>query len=388
MFSRVLLFDKRGTGMSDRLGRISTLEERMDDIRAVMDACESNRAVIMGVSEGVALSILFAASHLDRTESLILYSGRASYVRQPDYPWIKSYEEQARVLDEESNTLFETWGTEAAALESINVRAPSAQHDREHLAWFAELMRLGASPGSEIARQRMNLEIDVRSVLPSVRVPTLVLNRVEDRLVNIEEARYIAERIPVSELVQLDGGDHLPWCGDQESLVGAIETFVTGPSRKTAPTERESVLATVAVIAMKSGSFKELEIAVAGEIERFRGRIASREDGSVSAVFDGPARAVRFVGAVILAVETTGHAAMSSVQCGEVVIDENGATGPAIEAAASLVGLAVEGEILANQTVRDLVAGSGIRFMPSPRGQTLAGEGPLQILVVDRASLG
>jgi pimeloyl-ACP methyl ester carboxylesterase len=384
-FARVMLFDKRGTGMSDRTGRISTLEERMDDIRAVMDACKSERAAIMGISEGVALSILFAATYPDRTRSLILYGGRASYVQHPDYPWMRPVERQRQEIDATAETLYETWGTAESARESIRMRAPSAEDDEELVSWFAELQRLGASPGAEIARQRMNLEIDVRHILSAVRVPTLVPHRIGDLSANIGEARYVAERIPGAHLVELPGVDHLPMVGDQDSLFSALERFLAAPPEELPTIERETVLATI--VHLESDEMEPAALAaVATEIvSRFKGRVVGSRTEGVDAVFDGPARAVRFAGAVM----ATGRSELrTGIQIGEVEIGNGDVAGPPIDSAHRLAELAQPGQILATSTIRDLVAGSGIHFDRLSAGQAAKVADVTEVLIVDRDSLG
>jgi pimeloyl-ACP methyl ester carboxylesterase len=387
--ARLIIFDKRGTGMSDRLGRVSTLEERMDDIRAVMDACESDQAVIMGLSEGVPLSILFAATHPARTRSLILYSGPATYVRQPDYPWPPTREERQRhFIDEAASTLYETWGTVESAREIISEwGAPSHRDDEELARWFAELLRLGASPGAELERRRMNLEIDVRAVLPAIKAPTLLLNRVGDTDVNIGEARYIAQRIPGAVLTELPGSDHFPMVGDQESLFAAIERFLAGSAPETPAHERETVLATVVHIASEGLDPVDLAAVASGAAARFRGRIAESGDDAVVAVFDGPARAIRFADAVCQTAAARAGSARGGIQTGELEIGDGEASGPPVEVARRLAEVAQPGQLLVTGIVRDLVAGSGIRFEPAPGDQASTIADVAQVLVVDRDSL-
>ena len=359
------------------------------DIRAVMDACQSARAVIMGISEGVPLSILFAATHPARTRSLILYSGPATYVRQPDYPWPPTREERQRTfIDEAATTLSETWGTLEFAREIISDwGAPSHKDDEALIRWFAELLRLGASPGAELERRRMNLEIDVRAVLPTVKAPTLVLNRVDDPDTNIEEARYIAQRIPGAVLTELPGGDHFPTVGDQEALFGAIERFLATVAEETPAAERETILATLVHIASDDLKPAGLAAAATGTVERFRGRIVGPRGGAIVALFDGPARAIRFADAVSRAAAARGGSARGGIQIGEMAIGDEGASGPPVESARRLAAAAMPGQLLATSIVRDLVAGSGIRFVPlaAEQGGTIADMA--QVLVVDRDSL-
>jgi pimeloyl-ACP methyl ester carboxylesterase len=388
-FARVMVFDKRGTGMSDRTGRISTLEERMDDIRAVMDACHSQRAVVMGISEGVTLAALFAATYPERTQALILYGGTASYVRHPDYPWHETRDEQARQIDAEASTLAETWGTLESARDMIRTwGAPSLPDDDELAHWFAELMRLGASPGAIIALQRMNLELDIRHALPSIRAPTLILNRSGDRDAHIGEARYLASHIPNAELVELPGDDHFPMVGDQESLFAAIERFIAATAADAPAEERETVLATLVHLASDDAPPGALPATAARVSERYRGRIVAASDDRLATVFDGPARAIRFAHAVASALEARGGSVRGGIQTGEMVVGEREPSGPPVEVARHLASAAPPGALLATGTVRDLVAGSGIRFEPAPPGAAAAIPDATQVLVVDRASLG
>jgi pimeloyl-ACP methyl ester carboxylesterase len=385
--SRVMLFDKRGTGMSDRTGRISTLEERMDDIRAVMDACKSERAVIMGISEGVPLSTLFAATYPDRTQSLILYGGSATYVQQDDYPWKTSADQQRRELDASEQTLYETWGTAERARDDIRKwLAPSAQDDEQLVQWCAELMRMGASPGAAIALSRMNLEVDVRHILPTIRVPTLVVNRVGDRDGTIEEARYLAAHIPGAIFAELPGIDHAPWVGDQDSLFSAIERFLAARPGDVAPPERETVLATIVHLASDKMDPAALAAIASDNVQPLKGRIVGSGTEGVDAVFDGPARAVRFAGAVM--VTTRSSEMRIGIQIGELELGDTDVAGPPVESAHRLAELAQPGQILASSIVRDLVAGSGIRFSELPAGQAVSIPDVTEVLVVDRDSVG
>jgi pimeloyl-ACP methyl ester carboxylesterase len=248
-FSRLIVFDKRGTGLSDRAAGIAPLEERMDDVRAVMDAAGSGRAVILGVSESAPLAALFAATYPERTVALVLLGAYASEVRAPDYPWSQTAEERAKDLDELAATIHETWGAEGVSGEGVvadvlAAMAPSAAGDPAFRAWFGAFLRLGASRGAVIALERMNAAIDIRHVLPAIRVPTLVIHRAEERHHRIEESRYVADRIPGARLVRPPGVDYLQFVGDVDALVDEIEAFVTGAPPIGLP---DSVLATVLV---------------------------------------------------------------------------------------------------------------------------------------------
>jgi pimeloyl-ACP methyl ester carboxylesterase len=383
---RVLKFDKRGTGMSDRAAGIPTLEERMDDIRAVMDAAGSERAVLYGLSEGVPLSIQFAATYPERTRGLILYGGSATYVSQPDYPWQKSLEAWHQQIAKDEATLADEWGTMQSARETLKHYAPSAIDDDESVAWFAEFARLAASPGAVIALDRMNLEVDVRGILATVRVPTLVLNRVGELEADIGEARYIAERIPGAILRELPGNDHLAFVGDQEPHFDAIERFLATLG-DAADAEPESVLATVVRVGATGIDLATVRGDLDRLLNRFRGRAILLDADGVLAAFDGPARAIRFAHRVIELRHGDEATIGAGVQSGEVFLDDSNATGPPVETATRLAELAAPGQLLATGTVRDLVAGSGIRFHDVGNELSLGElDGP-HVLVVDRTSL-
>jgi hypothetical protein len=298
---------------------------------------------------------------------------------------MKPAAQQRQVLDAAVETLYETWGTAESAREAILQRAPSAVDDEEIVAWFAELQRLGASPGAEIARQRMNLEIDVRHVLPVIRVPTLVLNRVGDRSVNIEEARYIAARVSGAALVELPGDAHLPSAGDRESLFAALGQFLETTADEEPSVERETVLATVVHLESDDPELGSLMALASRQSERFKGRIVATPASGVDAVFDGPARAIRYAAAVSAA-GSGGNGVHAGIQTGEVELTDGGASGPPWTSR-QLAALGNPGQVLATGTVRDLVAGSGIRFTPAPRGQRAKLPDLPQILLVDRDSL-
>jgi hypothetical protein len=253
------------------------------------------------------------------------------------------------------------------------------------VSWFAELQRLGASPGAEIARQRMNLGIDIRHVLPVVRVPTLVVNRVGDLSVDIEEARYIAERIPGAGLAELPGDAHIPWEGDQDPLFAAVERFLATVAEEPPAEERETVLATLVHIAGDGLPAAELAALAGRAGERFRGRIVAAGEDGIDAVFDGPARAIRFADAVVAAAPDS--AARAGIQTGELELSERSAAGPPCEAARALAALALPGQIMVSGTVRDLVAGSGIRFEPIAGDQVGEIANVAQALAVERGSL-
>ena len=387
-FSRVMLVDVRGTGMSARPARIASLEERMDDLCAVMDACQSERAVMFGVSGGAPLAILFAATYPKRTRALVLYGSRASYVRQTDYPWAKPLENQRRAIEADSETINSTWGTRQAAREVVQSLAPSAQNDESLVTWLAELQRLGSSPSAEIARRRMNLETDVRHVLSAVRTPTLVLHRTVDLEANIGEGRYIAGHIPGATFEELPGVDHLIMVGDQESVVAAIERFVRGSSDAgVAEREQATKLATVAWIETGGIAPVELLEVAQREIESYQGRITNCTSNGIAAVFDGPARALRYADALSDALTTRGATVSGGVQTGELAMGESEVAGPALQVAQQLAKSARPGQILVTDQVRALVAGSGMRFEAASPSDPAPASGAAEILLVDRDSL-
>src|SRR5215213_3053743 len=235
-FSRLILFDKRGTGLSDRvpLSELPTLEQRMDDVRAVMDAVGSERAVLIGVSEGGPMCSLFAATYPEKTRALVMIGTYAKRVRAEDYPWAPSAEERQHFFEE----IRRHWGGPVG----LEERAPSVAADPRFSEWWATYLRMGASPGAALALTQMNAEIDVRHVLPSVRVPTLVVHRADDQCLKVDEGRYVAERIPGARYVELPGRDHLPFVGDQDAMLDEVEEFLTGARHAHEP---DRVLATV-----------------------------------------------------------------------------------------------------------------------------------------------
>ena len=267
--------------------------------------------------------------------------------------------------------------------------APSAEDDDAFVTWMAEQMRLGASPGGLIALNRMNLQVDVRGILSAIRAPTLVVNRVGDRSAKIGEARYLAERIPGATLVELPGEDHFPSIGDQESFFAAIEPFIaTLGDHTTEAEDQESVLATVVCLSVAGGDLDPDDGDVSRELRRFRGRLMTAADGRMLAVFDGPARAIRFANALTSSGQRDGVEVRGGVQTGEVLLDDATVGGLPVGVATRLVDVATAGQLLATSTVRDLVAGSGIRFLDAPGDQAIDGADGPRVLVIDRTSLG
>jgi pimeloyl-ACP methyl ester carboxylesterase/DNA-binding winged helix-turn-helix (wHTH) protein len=366
-FSRLILFDKRGTGLSDRvpINRLPTLEQRMDDVRAVMDAVGSERAALCGVSEGGPMCSLFAATYPEKTLALVMMGTYAKRVRDADYPWAPSVEERKHFFEE----IRRHWGGPVG----LEERAPSVADDPRFREWWATYLRMGASPGAALALTQMNAEIDVRHVLPSVHVPTLVIHRAEDQCLKVEEGRYVAERIPGARYVELPGRDHLPFVGDQDAVLDEVEEFLTGARHTHEP---DRVLATVlftriadsqersawAGAGLRQGLIQRLRAYVRKEIEWFRGREIDMVGERPLAIFDGPARAVRCAYAIVGYASRLGVEMRAGLHTGECDLVDGKVTGMAAEIGVQVANRAAAGEVLVSNTVKDLVAGSGINF--------------------------
>jgi class 3 adenylate cyclase/dienelactone hydrolase len=381
-FSRLIRFDKRGTGLSDRPGGLPDLETRMDDVRAVMDEVGSERAALLGYSEGGPLCILFAATYPERTSALALY-GTYAKRRDPDddYPWAPTRVEReayAKRIEREWG-----WQTDMARM------CPTADEAMER--WWAARAHAAASPGAAAALILMNSEIDVRHVLPTIGVPTLVLHRSGDLDSRVDEGRYIAARIPGARFVELPGIDHVPWI-DADQVVDEIEEFLTGV--RPAP-EPDRVLATVLFTDIVGSTERATElgdrrwaellerhrVAVRRELERFRGREVDSAGDGFLATFDGPARAIRCAAAVRESVRGLGLELRAGLHTGECELTGGKVTGIAVHTGARLASEAGPGEVLVSATVHDLVSGSGIRF--EDRGEhELKGVGARRIYAV------
>ena len=346
-FSRLILIDKRGTGLSDRvpLHQLPTLEQRMDDVRAVMEAVGSPRAALCGISEGGPMCSLFAATYPERTSALVMIGTYAKRIRSEDYPWGPTAEQR--------EAFFELMQREWGGPVGIAERAPSRASDPAFREWWAKYLRMGASPGAAVALKRMNAEIDVRHVLPTIRVPSLIIHRSGDLCLKVEEGRYVASRIPNAKYVELPGNDHLPFVGDQDAIIDEVEEFLTGVRHNSAP---DRVLATI--LHVRLGDAGAHRIAIERELKWFRGRLISLDANTLQAAFDGPARAVRCAGAICKAVS----AAAAGLHTGECDLVGETMGGSPLEIGAAISARAGAGEVLVSRTVRDLVAGSGIEF--------------------------
>ena len=355
-FSRLILFDKRGTGLSDRVGELPTLEQRMDDVRAVLDAVGSRSAALLGVSEGGPLCSLYATTYPERTLALAMIGTYAKRRWAPDYPWAPTPEQRERFLDE----IRRNWGGPVG----IEARAPSKMHDPAFREWWSTYLRMGASPGAALALTQMNADIDVRHLLPAIRVPTLIIHRTDDRCLTIEEGRYVAGHIPGAQLVELPGDDHLPFVGDQDAVLNAIERFLEG-RRDTADADR--VLSTVMTATMREAPDRPdvrsaFETHVRKEVEWYRGRLLELSGERVQAAFDGPARAIRCAVALAAAGPRFDRSMQVGLHTGECEVDGPRMRGPALDLSTRLSQVAMLGEVLVSRTVHDLVAGSGLAF--------------------------
>lgn len=367
-FARLILFDKRGTGLSDRVpnNELPTLEQRMDDVRAVMDAAGSERAALCGVSEGGPMCSLFAATYPEKTLALVMIGTYAKRVRDDDYPWAPTADERQHFFNE----IREHWGGPVG----LEERAPSVAGDSQFRDWWATYLRMGASPGAALALTEMNAAIDVRQVLPTIRVPTLVIHRTGDECLKIQEGKYVADQIPGAKFVQLPGNDHLPFVGDQESILDEVEEFLTGVRHQPEP---DTVLATILYMrivgseqhAERLGNerwdemLRRLRTHIQKEIEWFRGREVDMVGDRPLAIFDGPARAIKAASAISQYASRLNIQMRAGLHTGECELSDGKVTGMATEMCLEISNHAEPGEVLVSNTVKDLVAGSGIRFV-------------------------
>ncbi len=364
-FARVIWFDKRGTGLSDRVSELPTLEQRMDDIRAVMDAVGVEKAALFGLSEGGSMCALFAATHSKRCTSLVLYGSFAKRVWSEDYPWAPAPEERQKWID----TLERGWGEDV----ELSTLAPSRQNDETFKHWFATYGRMSASPGAAVALANMNTHIDIRDILPAIHVPTLVLHRTGDLDVNVGNGRYLAGIIPGAKFVELLGNDHLLFAGDLDGVLDEVEEFLTGEKR--IPTI-DRVLATIMftdiVSSTKSLSDKgdsewrlildKHNDLVRRQLVRFSGREIKTTGDGFLASFDGPARGIRCACAIRDGIQALGISIRAGLHTGECEVTGDDIEGLSVHIASRIADKAQEKEVLVSSTVKDLVSGSGIQF--------------------------
>jgi class 3 adenylate cyclase len=367
-FSRLIIFDKRGTGLSDPVPKVPTLEQRIDDVRAVMDAAGSERAALFGVSEGGPMSIVFAAAHPKRATALVLHGAMARTTEAPDYPWASPAE---ALRESAAEFIAPHWGQDPEGM--IELFAPSFAGDPRTLELLARLERNAASPAMVQQIFEMFLGTDVRDILPAIHIPTLVTHRRGDRVVNWRAGRDLADRIEGSKYVELEGIDHLPWAGDSDAVVGEVQEFLTGARTAAEP---DRVLATVMFIDICGSTERAAELgdahwrdlleahqaAVRRDLDRFRGReVKTLGDGSL-VTFDGPARAIQCGHAIAQTAQSLGLEDRIGIHSGEVEVMDGDVGGIAVHIAARVGALAGPGEVLVTSTVKDLVAGSPIQF--------------------------
>jgi len=369
-FARLIVFDKRGTGLSDRVATadLPTLEERMDDLGAVMDAAGSENAALFGISDGGAMCLLFAATHPERVRSVLTFGSWARRTFAPDYPWASTREKREARYSE----IPETWGT-SASLFGLKTLFPSMVGDHAFEDWLGAYLRAAASPAAAVAILRMNSDADVRPILASVRVPALVMNRVDDGDVKVDEARYLASHIPGARLKLFSGADHVPWIGHTEDILGEIEEFLTGArhvdfeDRVLATVLSTDIVASTELVArLGDRNWRDLlerhYAAVRRRLEQYRGREIDTAGDGVLAAFDGPARAIRCAKAVVGDSASLGFEMRAGLHTGECEVVGGKLTGIAVHTAARVAATASPGEVLVSATVHDLVAGSGITF--------------------------
>lgn len=391
-FARVMFFDKRGTGMSDRPEGVATLEQRIDDIRAVMDAAQSTRAHILGVSEGGSMACLFAATYPERTRSLLLYGTRPRWTRAADYSWGPTPEEAVANLEKliaDGSKSDPSWPTTEAGWKWIG---PGLRDDPRFLEQFERMRRMAATPAARAALARMNLLIDVRGILSSIRVPTLVIAKTGDPLTPPGCAKDLAARIPGARLVELEGEGHLIGRSAPEFL-RTVEEWIT-EATEAAPSERslatilfvDLVRSTERVAEMGDAAWRDLLARYYAEVRRelalYGGVEVDTAGDGLLAHFDGPGRAVKCARAIERSARELGLEARAGVHTGEVERDDSALRGIAVHVAARIAALAGAGEVLVSSTVRDLVAGSDLDFVDRGAHELKGIEGPRQLLAV------
>jgi len=364
-FTRLILYDKRGTGMSDRVYPLPSLEQRMDDVRAVMDAAGSERAAVMGISEGGVMSTLFAATYPERTVALIINGSYPSRLMRPGYPWGVPPER----FEQRISTVHETWG-DGSGMQGY---APSQLQNPEVSAWWGRFTQLSASPRDAEDLMRMNTLIDIGGVLPTIRVPTLVIHATGDKVAPIEAGRYFAEHIPGAKMLELDSDDHWFYFLDVDVVLGEIQEFLTGVRTATAP---DTMLATVLCTNVTQAGAHAVWLGdkrwqqlvdshhgvVRKALKKYAGREIESNERGITAVFDGTARAIRCAIEVRDELLHLGLRIRAGIHAGECEIGDGRPRGVALHVASSVMETAQPGEVVVSGTVKDLVVGSGIEF--------------------------
>jgi Predicted hydrolases or acyltransferases (alpha/beta hydrolase superfamily) len=359
----------------------------MDDVRAVMDAVGSERAALCGVSEGGPMCSLFAATYPEKTLGLVMIGTYAKRIRDEQYPWAPTPEQRQHFFEE----IRTHWGGPVG----IEERAPSKADDPAFRNWWAKYLRMGASPGAALRLTQMNAEIDVRQVLPTIRVPTLVIHRTGDLCLKVEEGRYVANQIPGARFLELPGNDHLPFVGDQDTMLDEVEEFLTGVRHRPEP---DTVLATILYIRIVDADeqvkrlghdgwnemLRRLSLYIRKEIDWFRGREVDMDGDRPLAIFDGPARAVRAANAIKEYAARLNIPMRAGLHTGECELMDGKVIGVASQICLQIATHAATGEVLVSNTVKDLIAGSGIHFVEKGT-HTLAGvSGEWPLFAVER----
>jgi class 3 adenylate cyclase len=365
-FARLITFDRRGAGLSERISGAPTLEEQMDDLVAVMDAVGSERAAVVAILEAGAMACLFAATHPERTSALVLYEAMPRMSAAPDYEWPLTREEREPLIEE----LGADWGSGQRVL---SITSGGANNER-FKEWAGKLERLAASPGAAVAFFRMQSDVDVRPLLPSIQAPTLVMHRVDDPVIDIRHARYLAEHIPHARLRELPGSSSLPFGPDQDEVVDDIEEFLTGARHAPDP---ERILATVMFSDIVDSTTRAAEMgdrrwravlesmdgAIGSELARHRGQVVKTMGDGLLATFDGPARAIRCATSIRDGARSQfGLDIRSGLHTGEIELIGDDVGGIAVHIGARVSANAAPGEVLVSGTVKDLVVGSGLTF--------------------------
>jgi pimeloyl-ACP methyl ester carboxylesterase len=405
-FCRLIIFDKRGTGLSDRVAGVPDLETRIDDVRSVMDAVGAKRAAVLGYSEGASMAAMFAATYPARTPALVLYGSMFAWtwLRKERTASHAGRHGEQRVRQPSDEEMFEEmearWGTSEYSDGLLRTDAPSRAGDEDFRRWYATRLRLGASPAAAALLSKMNHEIDVRPLLSSIKVPTLILHRTGDRNCDIQNARYASEQIPDSLYVELAGDDHLPWVGESEAIAREIEAFLTALWDRGGWIEPEAdrVLATVLFTDIVDSTAKSAELGdrrwrelihkhhalVRKHLARYRGRELDTAGDGFFASFDGPARAIRCACALTEAVRELGVEIRVGIHTGECEQIDGKVGGIAVHIGARIANRAAPGEVLVSGTVKDLVAGSGLAFQDRGLADLKGVPGEWRIFAVTR----
>jgi len=375
--ARVVIFDKRGTGLSDSVAELPGLDIRMDDVRAVMDAVGLEHAYIMGISEGGSLASLFAAMHPERCDGLILYGAFASFTS-----WYATGDELRGLFD----YVEAAWGSG----QSLPAFAPSVGGDPDYIEWWGKFERLGATPGAAIALMTMNSQIDITDILPSIRTPALVIHRTDDVLIDIDAGRLLGSAIPGATYVELTGKDHLPWVGNAERVLAAIEEFMKGSA---AAAEPDTVLATILCVEVDAGAAADadaslpadIRAAIEHQLRLFRGREILLDGDFTLAAFDGPARSVHCALEILRRLTRFEFRCRAGVHIGEIPATGSDPGNATLRAAREVCLLAQPGQVLVSRTITDLVAGSGIGFEARGKQRIDALDSEWQLFAVEQS---